>query len=461
MKAKITRYLIPLLILTIIITFCSFSCTPSSPGEQTIEETAQETAEEITVKELEEEVEEEVAAEEPVVEEVTGEPEEAPEEEEATTSSALTGTLKVHFIDVGQGDSILIDLDSEEVLIDGGEKSPGVTDYIREYIDGPLEVMILTHPHADHIGGLIKVLEDFQVEEIWLNGDTSTSKTYQDFMAAVNAEGAEVNQAKRNGTISTESLNFSILNPPDTLFSDANNNSIVLRLDYGDAVFLFSGDAENEAEASMLATESELWAQILKAGHHGSSSSSSLDFLETVSPDMAVISCGGGNSYGHPHAITLNNLSNLGITIYRTDESGNIIVESDGVTYRVVEGNSFTYIEEKEQEKEQELPQEEQPIEEEQQVTYGINVVSLTSPISRGSQASITINTAPNVLCTITVYYKSGPSTAQGLESKNSDGNGNCAWSWKVGTRTTPGDWKIVLTAESIGSIETFFTVTN
>jgi competence protein ComEC len=372
----------------------------------------------------------------------------------------VVALLKVHFIDVGQGDSILIDLGSEEVLIDGGEKSPGVVDYISQYIDGPLEVMVATHTDADHIGGLTKVLDDFQVEEIWLNGYTATSKTYKDFMAAVNAEGAEVNYAKRNGTISTESLNFSILNPPDTLFSDANNNSIVLRLEYGDTVFLFTGDAEKEAEASMLATENDLWAQILKVDHHGSSTASTIEFLKKVDPDIAIISCGEGNSYGHPNDITLNNLSNLGITIYRTDISGNIIVESDGLTYSVVEGDPFTYVEEKEQEKEQELPQEEQPVEEEQQVTYGINVVSLTSPISRGAQASITINTAPNILCTIAVYYKSGKSEAQGLEPKNSDGNGNCTWSWKVGARTTPGDWKIVLTAEGAGQIETYFTVT-
>ena len=442
------------------------SCSTPSPADQTIEEPAQETTGEIAVEEPGEGVKEEVAAEEPVVEEVTGEPEEnieaveeTTEEKEDVASSTGTGTLKVHFIDVGQGDSILIDLGSEEVLIDGGEKSPGVTDYISQYIDGPLEVMVATHTDADHIGGLTGVLKDFQVEEIWLNGYTATSKTYKDFMAAVNAEGAEVNYAKRNGIISTESLIFSILNPPDTLFSDANNNSIVLRLDYGDIVFLFTGDAEKEAEASMLATESELWAQILKVGHHGSKTASSIEFLGKVNPDIAIISCGEGNRYGHPHDITLNNLSNLGITIYRTDISGNIIVESDGVTYRVVEGNPFTYIEEKEQEKEQELPQEEQPIEEEQQITYGINVVSLTSPISRGSQASITINTAPNVLCTIAVYYKSGPSTAQGLDPKNSDGNGNCTWSWKVGTRTTPGNWKIVITADGVGQTETTFTV--
>ncbi len=109
---------------------------------------------------------------------------------------------------------------------------------------------------------------------------------------------------------------------------------------------------------------------------------------------------------------------------------------------------------------EEEAPQEEEPPQEEQQVTYGINIVSLTSPISRGSQASITINTAPNVRCTITVHYKSGPSKAQGLDPKNSDGNGNCTWSWKVGTRTTPGDWRVVLTADGVGQTETYFTVT-
>lgn len=115
--------------------------------------------------------------------------------------------------------------------------------------------------------------------------------------------------------------------------------------------------------------------------------------------------------------------------------------------------------EQEEQEKVQEQ-QTDQTQEEEQQQTYGIEVVSLTSPISRGAQASITIKTAPNVLCTITVYYKSGPSKAKGLDPKNSDANGNCTWSWKVGTRTTPGNWKIVITAEGIGQIETYFTVT-
>ncbi len=111
-------------------------------------------------------------------------------------------------------------------------------------------------------------------------------------------------------------------------------------------MFLFTGDAEKEAEASMLATEDKLWANILKAGHHGSKTASSIEFLRKVNPDIVILSCGTGNRYGHPHDITLNNLSSLGIAIYRTDISGDIIIETDGLTYNVLEGTPFTYIEE-------------------------------------------------------------------------------------------------------------------
>lgn len=110
----------------------------------------------------------------------------------APTPTPTEGELKVHFIDVGQGDSILVDLGETEILIDGGDKSPGVTPYLNRYVDGNLEVMVATHPHADHIGGLIDVLNAFQVEQIWHNGETSESKTYTDFMTAVNSEGAQV-----------------------------------------------------------------------------------------------------------------------------------------------------------------------------------------------------------------------------------------------------------------------------
>lgn len=255
-----------------------------------------------------------------------------------TSSPAITsanGTLSIHFIDVGQGDSILIDFGQTEILIDGGNRSPEVVNYINPYIDGALEAMVATHPHADHIGGLIDVLVKYDVKDIWLNGDTVTSKTYTDFMNLVNAENATVHQAERGNTIQVGTLAFNILNPAKLLFSDANNNSIVLSLSYGEIDFLFTGDAERQAESSMLNLVPDI--EILKVGHHGSRSSSSPEFLSLTKPEVAVYSAGLGNSYGHPHQETIDVLTNIGAKIYGTDTSGTIIVIviTEGKTYEV------------------------------------------------------------------------------------------------------------------------------
>lgn len=243
--------------------------------------------------------------------------------------------LTVHFIDVGQGDAILLDVGETEVLIDGGGKSPGVVIYLREYVDGPLEVMVATHPHADHIGGLIAVLDAFEVEEIWLNGDTSTSKTFQQFMSRVNAEGASVHEAGRGDSIEVDVLTFLVLHRVRPLFDDINNNSIVLRLSYGNIDFLFTGDAEMEAEASILAFGPELQSEILKVGHHGSKTSSSKAFLAEVQPEMAIHMAGTGNRYGHPHAETISALEGIGAEIYGTDMNGTILIITDGTIYAV------------------------------------------------------------------------------------------------------------------------------
>jgi competence protein ComEC len=246
------------------------------------------------------------------------------------------GELKVHFIDVGQGDSILIDLGETEVLIDGGDRSPGVVPYLEGYVDGPLEVMIATHPHADHIGGLIAVLNAFQVEQIWHNGDTSTSKTYDEFMSAIQSEGAQVYTGKRGDIINAGELTFTILNPA-TLAGTTNNNSIVTSLSYVNVDFLFTGDAEQEAEADMLVA-SDITVpkvEILKVGHHGSRTASSTDFLIATSPEVAIYMAGEDNSYGHPHQETLDALAQIGVVIYGTDVNGTIIVATDGEEYTV------------------------------------------------------------------------------------------------------------------------------
>jgi beta-lactamase superfamily II metal-dependent hydrolase len=246
-------------------------------------------------------------------------------------------TMSVHFIDVGQGDSILIDLGDTEVLIDGGERNTGAANYLTSYVDGALEVMVATHTDADHIGGLIDVLAKYQVKDIWLNGYTATSATYKTFMNAVNSEGATIHQAELGNIIQAGTLKFSVLNPSKPLFSDANNNSIVLSLSYGDVDFLFMGDAEKEAEAKMLVQSVVPIpdCEILKVGHHGSRSASSLQFLNLAKPDIAVYSCGIGNTYGHPHQETLVALDSVGAKIYGTDVHGTVVVTSDGKIYNV------------------------------------------------------------------------------------------------------------------------------
>ena len=242
--------------------------------------------------------------------------------------------LQVHYIDVGQGDSILLDLGKTEVLIDGGGRSPGITAYLEDYVDGPLEAMIATHPHADHIGGLIAALDAFEVDNIWLNGDTSTSKTYRDFMENVDAEGAEVREAKRGDTITVDGLAFDVLHP-GALVDDTNNDSIVLTLSYGDIDFMFTGDAEKEAEASMLVQSvvSIPDIDILKVGHHGSRTSSSEAFLDIIQPEVAIYMSKTGNQYGHPHAETISALQDIGAEVYGTDIQGTIIVVTNGEEY--------------------------------------------------------------------------------------------------------------------------------
>ncbi len=253
------------------------------------------------------------------------------DESQPTIPPTPLDLMQVHFIDIGQGDAILIDLAETEVLIDGGGRSPGVVEYLSDYVDGAIELMVATHPHADHIGGLIEVLEEFEVAEIWHNGDDSESKTYSDFMDGVEAEGAEVLEARLGDSIEAGELSFTVLSPA-SLTDDTNNNSIVLSLRYGHIDFLFTGDAEEEAEEQML-VQSVVpipEVEVLKIGHHGSNSSSSLAFLEATQPVLAIYMAAEGNTYGHPHAETLEKLAAIATQTQGTDDNGTIIVNCNG-----------------------------------------------------------------------------------------------------------------------------------
>jgi hypothetical protein len=278
-------------------------------------------------------------------------------------------------------------------------------------------------------------------------------------MAQARAEpGASLQQLKRGDSINVSGLVFSVFNPPGSLFADTNDNSIVLKLKYGDTQFLFEGDAEQEAEASMLAAGLNVGANILKVGHHGSRSSSSMPFLEAVSPQIAVYMAGVNNSYGHPHGETIAALNQVGAKVYGTDIHGTIIMTSDGQKYTLnmekpptITPPTIT------------PPTTTPPTTTPSPTTEPtLEIVSVTSPVSPGHNATLVAKTAPGANCDITVYYKSGPSTAQGLYPKTADNNGSVSWTWMVGTRTTPGSWRIVVTATLGGktvSQTTYFTV--
>ena len=254
------------------------------------------------------------------------------------TTSGVLDQLVIHFIDVGQGDAILIDYGTNEMLIDGGRWGNCAV-YVPSYIDGALEVMVATHPDADHIGGLDDILDIFDVEHIWLNGDTAATQTYIDFMTKVNAEGAQVHQAQRGDQISLSTLTFGVLHPTLPLGSDRNENSIVLKLSFGQVDFLFTGDAGSSAEASMLAVGLIDDIDILKVSHHGSKYCSTANFLAAAQPEIAIYSAGVNNPYGHPAPETITRICDIGATIYGTDVHGTIVVTTNGTTYNVHPSN--------------------------------------------------------------------------------------------------------------------------
>lgn len=234
--------------------------------------------------------------------------------------------LQVHFINVGKGDAILIDLGKTEILIDGGRELPGIVDYLSHYVDGPLEIVIATHPHDDHIGGLVEVLAEFHVGQIWHSGEEINRRLCREFMKAIEVEGAETFVARLGDTIEVEGLVFRVLNPAN-LDGSTNDNSIVLMFSYGTIDFLFAADAEKAAERHML--EQSIFpveqVEILKVGHHGLTASSSPEFLHTVQPVVAVVMS------NHPeNKPTLSALKEMGADVFVTSVNGTIVIDTDG-----------------------------------------------------------------------------------------------------------------------------------
>lgn len=249
--------------------------------------------------------------------------------------SAEQMPLTVHVIDVGQGDSILVKFGSHAMLIDAGER--GNTDIIVNYLKGlgveKLEYVVATHPHSDHIGSMPGVIEAFEVQNVIMpklpKKLVPTTSIYKQLIKTVKASGAKTISAKPQAEYMLGDAKITILGPVGTP-EDLNDASIVLRVDYGSNSFMFTGDAEAASEKRILDSGADVNADVLKMGHHGSSTSTCKEFFDAVSPSLALISCGADNDYGHPHRETLQLLKESGIDYERTDLKGTIIVGSDG-----------------------------------------------------------------------------------------------------------------------------------
>jgi beta-lactamase superfamily II metal-dependent hydrolase len=254
----------------------------------------------------------------------------------APTAISQPGAFSVHFIDVGQGDAILVEAGDADILVDGGPSGSAVLSYLVGQNVPDIDLMVATHLHADHIGGLDEVLAQYDVREVWTNGATATSQTYHDFTAAVSAEGAVERQIRRGYSTQFGGVTLTALHPVDPLTGDANGDSVVLRLSCGSVDVLLTGDATANSEANMLGDPSlNLDADVLKVGHHGSSTSTTDVFLDAVRPNDAIISVGAGNTYGHPTQATLDRLAAHGATVYRTDLNGTVVLTSDCNTYSI------------------------------------------------------------------------------------------------------------------------------
>ena len=244
--------------------------------------------------------------------------------------------LNVHFIDVGQGDSEFIELpNGQTMLIDAGNPENGsqIVTYIKGLGHNKVDYLIATHPHADHIGGMTTVVNGLDIGKIYMPKASSNTQTFEDLLTAIQKKGLKINTAKAGVNLfKAGTLNADIIAPVNITGDDLNQYSAVIMLTYGDNKFLFTGDAGNESEGQIT---SDIKADVLKVGHHGSDTSTSQAFLNKVSPKYAVIEVGKDNSYGHPTAATLAKLEKIGATIYRTDKDGTIIFTSDAKTITV------------------------------------------------------------------------------------------------------------------------------
>lgn len=246
-------------------------------------------------------------------------------------------TVKIEVLDIGQGDASLIYTKDEVIMIDTGDvdERDRLEKLLKERNISTIDKLIITHPHADHIGGAYVVFKNVNVKEVYDNGDATTSKTYQTYLKNIKQKNIAYHQLKAGDTVDFgDGVSFKVFSPTEKMIKnddDLNNNSIVGQLRYKDFTMLFTGDSERDAEQNMVKSYGdELQSDVLKSPHHGSRTSSSDDYLKTVKAKDVIISLAADNEYGHPHKQTLDRYKKYNMNVYRTDQDGTITITTDG-----------------------------------------------------------------------------------------------------------------------------------
>lgn len=242
--------------------------------------------------------------------------------------------LKVHYIDVGQGDSILITVNNKSLLIDAGprESEKQLLNYLKEQNLNQIDYVISTHPHEDHIGSMDKIISNFKIGKFYSPKIVSNTKSYESMIESLIDDNMKINvlKAGTTGIDLGKDVVVTVLSPNRYGYDNINNFSPIIKIEYKETSFLFTGDAEEEIENEVLKSNTSLKSDVLKLGHHGSSTSTSEEFYKEVNPSISIISCGRDNKYNHPSSETKELLKKYRTQVFRTDLDGTILLESDG-----------------------------------------------------------------------------------------------------------------------------------
>ena len=255
----------------------------------------------------------------------------------STVKTETLDEIKIHYIDVGQGDSELIQIDGKNILIDAGTSDKKALEYLKSAGITKLDYVIATHPHKDHIGSMDNVIDNFYIGTFYAPDISTTANAYENMINSLNKKSLKATVPKVGDQITIGNAAITFLAPNSNTYEDLNNYSIVVKLKYGNNSFLFMGDAQALSENEMLTKQLDVQADVLKVGQHGSDTSTSQEFLNKVNPKYAVISCGKDDSNQHPNQTTIEKLNAKNIEVFRTDLNGTVVATSNGkdITFNV------------------------------------------------------------------------------------------------------------------------------